>query len=166
MENTSEKDKNFLAASSPTPRSPPRKSVHLDSIPQLLTQEVMQCTLPPHRAPVSFSSYEDYEVHYQQFHVNRCSECGKNFPSERFLTLHIEEHHDPLMEARREKGERTVRSRSPRTSAVPTWRPFIGSLLTMGTYVVRMLRRRLREEVFHAAEAKNALDRQAYVSTG
>jgi hypothetical protein len=90
---------------------------------------VMQCTLPPHRVPVSFSSYEDYEVHYQQFHVNRCSECGKNFPSEQFLTLHIEEYHDPLMEARREKGERTVRSESPRSSA-PTYVAFIRRIFT------------------------------------
>lgn len=43
-----------------------------------------------------------------QSHVNRCSGCGKNFPSELFLTRHIEENHDPLSEAKRARGERTV----------------------------------------------------------
>ncbi|PKX96834.1 uncharacterized protein P174DRAFT_365104 [Aspergillus novofumigatus IBT 16806] len=69
--------------------------------------EVMHCSLPPHREVISFSSYEDYEVHYLQTHVNRCSECGKNFPTDRFLNLHIEENHDPLVAAKRDKGEKT-----------------------------------------------------------
>jgi hypothetical protein len=69
--------------------------------------EVMHCSLPPHRDVIFFSSYEDYEVHYLQTHVNRCSECGKNFPTDRFLNLHIEENHDPLVAAKRDKGEKT-----------------------------------------------------------
>lgn len=40
--------------------------------------------------------------------MNRCSECGKNFPTELFLNLHIEENHDALVAARRERGEKTV----------------------------------------------------------
>ncbi|KAF2843812.1 hypothetical protein M501DRAFT_967613 [Patellaria atrata CBS 101060] len=69
-------------------------------------QEVMKCHLPPHQSQ-SFASYEDYEVHYQKFHVNRCLECNKNFPSDHYLGLHIAENHDPLNEARRAKGEKT-----------------------------------------------------------
>lgn len=69
----------------------------------------MRCSLPPHKETLSFSSYDEYEVHYVQAHVNRCSECGKNFPTELFLNLHIEENHDPLIAARRERGEKTVR---------------------------------------------------------
>ncbi|EAW12550.1 C2H2 type zinc finger domain protein [Aspergillus clavatus NRRL 1] len=69
--------------------------------------EVMRCSLPPHRDTLSFSSYEDYEVHYRKTHVNRCSECGKNFPTDRYLDLHIEEVHDPLIAAKRDKGEKT-----------------------------------------------------------
>jgi hypothetical protein len=68
----------------------------------------MQCSLPPHRETISFASYDEYEVHYAKFHVNRCTECGKNFPTGHFLSLHIEESHDPLMQARKEKGEKTV----------------------------------------------------------
>ena len=68
----------------------------------------MHCTLPPHREAVSFTSYEDYEVHYQQAHVNRCSECSMNFPSSHFLNLHIAENHDSLVVAMRERGEKTV----------------------------------------------------------
>jgi hypothetical protein len=85
------------------------KYTHLDeeSAPPE-AQVVMQCLLPPH-SPVSFSSYRDYDVHYQKHHVNRCLECHKNFPSEHYLSLHIAENHDPLSEARRSRGEKTVR---------------------------------------------------------
>lgn len=38
--------------------------------------------------------------------MNRCVECGKNFPTERFLDLHIEENHDPFDGGKkRERGE-------------------------------------------------------------
>ncbi|KAB8073550.1 C2H2 type zinc finger domain protein [Aspergillus leporis] len=69
--------------------------------------EVMHCSLPPHRETLSFPSYDDYEVHYRQTHVNRCAACGKNFPTDRFLNLHIEENHDSLTAAKRERGEKT-----------------------------------------------------------
>ncbi|CAG8919193.1 unnamed protein product [Penicillium salamii] len=69
--------------------------------------EVMHCSLPPHRETLSFTSYEDYEVHYLQNHVNRCSECSKNFPVGHLLNVHIEENHDPLIAARRARGEKT-----------------------------------------------------------
>lgn len=70
--------------------------------------EVMHCSLPPHRETLSFASYEEYEVHYLQSHVNRCSECSRNFPTGHLLNLHIEENHDPLAAARRARGEKTV----------------------------------------------------------
>lgn len=70
--------------------------------------EVMRCSLPPHQETLSFASFEAYEVHYSQMHVNRCLECRRNFPTEHFLNLHIEENHDSLVAARRERGERTV----------------------------------------------------------
>ncbi|KAJ5343135.1 Zinc finger C2H2 [Penicillium brevicompactum] len=69
--------------------------------------EVMHCSLPPHRETLSFTSYENYEVHYLQNHVNRCSECSKNFPGSHLLNIHIEENHDPLIAARRARGEKT-----------------------------------------------------------
>ena len=72
--------------------------------------EVMHCSLPPHRETLSFTSYENYEVHYLQNHVNRCSECSKNFPGSHLLNIHIEENHDPLIAARRARGEKTVSS--------------------------------------------------------
>ncbi|KAL4957759.1 hypothetical protein BDW69DRAFT_155547 [Aspergillus filifer] len=70
-------------------------------------QEVMRCTLPPHTHPLTFTSYDDYEVHYRQSHVNRCTQCGRNFPTDLFLNLHIEENHDSLVAARRGRGEKT-----------------------------------------------------------
>lgn len=86
------------------------KLLHIDTTggeaPQPL--EVMRCSLPPHRQALSFTSFEEYEVHYNKSHVNRCSECRKNFPTAHFLDLHIAENHDPLVEVLKERGERTV----------------------------------------------------------
>lgn len=86
------------------------KIVHLDADSAVSDQPaVMKCSLPPHE-PLSFTSFEDYDVHYQKTHMNRCSECHKNFPDEHFLGLHIAENHDPIRAARQDKGEKTVRA--------------------------------------------------------
>lgn len=96
------------------PPSSPAKYTQLDSTSSdYHSHDVMRCSLAPHREPISFASYEEYEVHYIQAHVNRCSECGRNFPTELFLSLHIEENHDPLIEARKARGERTVNQKFP-----------------------------------------------------
>ena len=68
---------------------------------------VMQCMLAPHRETVCFATQEEYEVHYIQQHTNRCATCSKNFPSPRFLELHIEENHNALREALAARGEKT-----------------------------------------------------------
>lgn len=70
------------------------------------SQYKIRCTLPPHHS-LDFTSYEDYEVHYQKAHVNRCIECKRNLPTEHFLNLHIAENHDPLNAAKRERGDKT-----------------------------------------------------------
>ncbi|KEY69387.1 hypothetical protein S7711_05701 [Stachybotrys chartarum IBT 7711] len=67
----------------------------------------MKCHLPPHKEPLTFKSYAEYESHYASFHTNRCLECRKNFPSQHLLGVHIEEFHDPLVVIRRDKGEHT-----------------------------------------------------------
>ncbi|KAK5122607.1 hypothetical protein LTR85_003870 [Meristemomyces frigidus] len=66
----------------------------------------MRCLLPPHKA-LSFATFADYDTHYQQAHTNRCTDCKKNFPTSHFLELHIAENHDPIVAAKREKGEKT-----------------------------------------------------------
>jgi hypothetical protein len=71
------------------------------------THSVMYCQLPPH-GDLGFDSYQAYEIHYQQDHINRCFECEKNFPSDHYLNLHIAENHDPITAIRRERGEKTV----------------------------------------------------------
>lgn len=68
---------------------------------------VMQCSLPPHRETVSFTSIEDFEIHYAKDHSNRCASCNKNFPTAHFLALHIDENHNPIREALQAKGEKT-----------------------------------------------------------
>ncbi|KAI1812035.1 hypothetical protein GGS20DRAFT_559732 [Poronia punctata] len=67
----------------------------------------MRCSLPPHREVWSFSTYGDYEAHYNKSHTNRCAECHKNFPSEHLLNVHLEDCHDAFAAVRREKGEHT-----------------------------------------------------------
>lgn len=68
----------------------------------------MRCSLPPHKEPLIFSSYGEYETHYRDQHTNRCAECRKNFPSAHLLGVHIEEAHDSFVLVRRDRGERTV----------------------------------------------------------
>ncbi|KXG49733.1 Zinc finger, C2H2 [Penicillium griseofulvum] len=89
-----------------TTTPPSDRNKFIDSGTNILP-EVMHCSLPPHRETLQFTSYEDYEVHYLQCHVNRCSECSKNFPTGHLLNLHIEENHDPLAAARRARGDKT-----------------------------------------------------------
>ncbi|CAI7661676.1 unnamed protein product [Penicillium glandicola] len=84
---------------------PPERNKFIDS--DNILAEVMHCSLPPHRETLSFTSYDDYEVHYLQNHVNRCSGCSKNFPTGHLLNIHIEENHDPLAAARRARGDKT-----------------------------------------------------------
>lgn len=92
---------NTTSSSSPTP-----PSIVSNGAPQ----HEMLCILPPHPPshPLRFTSYADYETHYLQAHTNRCSDCGLNFPSARFLEVHILDVHDALGEVRRGRGEKTV----------------------------------------------------------
>ncbi|KAI8962479.1 hypothetical protein F5Y11DRAFT_191438 [Daldinia sp. FL1419] len=68
---------------------------------------IMKCSLPPHRDVLSFRTYTEYEAHHNRTHTNRCVECGKNFPSEHLLNVHIEEWHDAFAAVKRDKGEHT-----------------------------------------------------------
>ena len=67
----------------------------------------MQCSLPPHREPLDCASIEDFETHYAKDHSNRCTSCGKNFPTVHFLALHIDENHNTFREVLQAKGEKT-----------------------------------------------------------
>ncbi|CCU79586.1 unnamed protein product [Blumeria hordei] len=82
------------------------KFVQLDSEIKLNTFTAMSCSLPPHSQTFTFNSYSEYEVHYAKVHTNRCLECRRNFPTEYFLTLHIEENHDPLFSIKKERGDK------------------------------------------------------------
>lgn len=91
---------------------PVSKYTELDPTAERNGQEpdaaAMRCSLPPHKEPLSFRSYDEYESHYQKCHAHRCLECRKNFPSEHLLGIHIEECHDPLIVIKRDRGEHTV----------------------------------------------------------
>lgn len=108
------------ATSEPDPTAtqvPAAKITELD--PSLITTKTnnpMPCSLPPHKEPITFSSYQEYESHYRNEHTNRCLECRKNFPSSHLLSLHISENHDAFIQVKRDKGERTV---SPHAHPLP-----------------------------------------------
>ena len=93
-------------STSESAESEARKSKYASVEPESSRSAIMRCFMPPHK-PMSFSTYEAYENHYQQDHANRCSECGKNLPSGHFLDLHIAENHDPIVASKREAGEKT-----------------------------------------------------------
>ncbi len=84
------------------------KILHLSSDSGEAPVTEMRCSLPPHRGILTFASFEDYDVHYAKTHVNRCLECRKNFPTEHFLNLHIEENHDAMVSVLKDRGEKTV----------------------------------------------------------
>ncbi|KAI0114824.1 hypothetical protein F4814DRAFT_417177 [Daldinia grandis] len=91
-------------------RLPPTKITELDESAVDDNDDntiVMKCSLPPHRDVLSFRTYTEYETHHNRTHTNRCVECGKNFPSEHLLNVHIEEWHDAFAAVKREKGEHT-----------------------------------------------------------
>ncbi|OAP56646.1 hypothetical protein AYL99_08758 [Fonsecaea erecta] len=109
------RESSILSSSSDTansaaeePQSPrPAKLSVVATVADLPAKPVMQCTLPPHRETLDFASIEDFEVHYAKDHSNRCTSCGKNFPTVHFLALHIDENHNTFREALQAKGEKT-----------------------------------------------------------
>lgn len=40
----------------------------------------------------------EYEAHYASTHRLACSVCGRGFPSDRFLNLHVSEAHDSVFQ--------------------------------------------------------------------
>ena len=99
------------SVSSPDSSASPAGGIELPSKYASLEPEerqpaAMRCLLPPHKA-MSFTTYDEYESHYNQAHAHRCRECHKNFPTEHFLDLHIAENHDPIVATKRDAGEKT-----------------------------------------------------------
>lgn len=102
------RDSPASAPQTPQDEQPPHavKYVHVDAAnASAPNPTVMKCQLPGHR-PLEFPSYGEYDIHYQKTHMNRCSECDKNFPSELILNLHLAEIHNPINEARKARGEK------------------------------------------------------------
>ena len=115
------------------------KIIHLDQESgEALPVTAMRCSLPPHRQTLSFSSFDEYEVHYAKAHVNRCVECRKNFPTEHFLNLHIEENHDALVSVKRDRGEQTVSLQQSTTWPVND----VNSMPALSTTVIESAQRR------------------------
>ena len=85
---------------------PRAKIAEFDGPAKIDSNAAMTCLL--HREKMTFASYDEYETHYANAHLNRCLECKANFPSPHILTVHIEDCHDPLTALKRENGEHTV----------------------------------------------------------
>lgn len=108
-----------------------RKRREADASPK----QVSECSLPGHKPRMPFSSIAAFEAHYYTEHAFRClaplplnshdskqaapqlvdaraHRCGKTFPNEHFLALHMDECHSSLTAQRRERGEKVVRPSS------------------------------------------------------
>ncbi|EGX43222.1 hypothetical protein AOL_s00215g678 [Orbilia oligospora ATCC 24927] len=104
--------------SSPPPPSQPSKytrsvspsdtlvpSSSSNMTPSIPPPTTITCTLPtcPQR---THQTTESFENHYTKFHINRCHDCLKNFPTSRILECHIRENHDMFAVVKRERGEK------------------------------------------------------------
>ncbi|KAF8462068.1 hypothetical protein BDZ91DRAFT_699232 [Kalaharituber pfeilii] len=94
-------------ASSTTSDATSKKYNRLDPKQLPRTPPVITCNFLPTCNHTPFSSYAEFESHYSQQHTNRCVECNRNFPSERYLSIHIAENHDVFVELKKEAGEKT-----------------------------------------------------------
>eukprot|EP00903_Cladosiphon_okamuranus_P008012 g7729.t1 len=56
-----------------------------------------------HGCSSRFSSLQRHEAHYETSHRNRCSTCGRSFPTHRLLDLHLSETHDSFFKAMAER---------------------------------------------------------------
>ncbi|KAM7213358.1 zinc finger domain containing protein [Rhypophila decipiens] len=107
------KEKEQKRQPTPSPEDEPRsKIIELDFSSETADGkkddgDSMKCSLPGHKYPQTFGTYDEYEAHYIRSHSNRCRQCRKNFPSEHLLGLHIEELHDSFVAVKRERGEQT-----------------------------------------------------------
>ena len=79
------------------------------------------CRTPPcHKDPPCFANIEAFERHHHQVHALACIECRLHFPTERILSLHLEERHDPFVEVQRANHKYKVLSVStPKQTQVP-----------------------------------------------
>lgn len=101
-----------LLQKSPSPNAHKHRNIESSSpSSSSVPTQSFYCALPPHplfAGPIRFSTYAAYETHYIQQHTNRCADCGRNFPSTRFLEVHILDTHDALVAVKRSRGEKTV----------------------------------------------------------
>lgn len=93
----------IVPAEEPAVHTPKYASVEPEDV---APSPLIECLLPPHK-PLSFTTYDAYESHYNQAHTNRCSECKNNLPTSHFLDLHISECHDPILASKKAAGEKT-----------------------------------------------------------
>lgn len=70
---------------------------------------LITCNYPPCVNNTIFNCYAEYELHVQNYHTHICNECKRRFPTNDFLTLHIDETHNPLLQIKRERGEKTYK---------------------------------------------------------
>lgn len=59
---------------------------------------------------MKFPSVVAFESHYEAVHRNVCIECHKIFPASEWLQLHIDEFHNVLLQIKKERGDKIVKS--------------------------------------------------------
>jgi hypothetical protein len=114
LDNDNDDDDNYSDSTAPeedllTFTQSPSKALRTQ--PQPSTKNAIICRERPlcNRNPTRFKDLASYETHHKQYHELVCLECKLHFPTERILSLHIEERHDPFVEAQRAKKTYKVR---------------------------------------------------------
>lgn len=87
------------------PRTEDDPQVEPTSVVQKIECKLGQCI----KHPVVLGSYPEYELHIQTLHTHICQACKKCFPSHNFLSIHIEENHDPFFQIKKDRGEKVFR---------------------------------------------------------
>lgn len=72
----------------------------------IIITQTIYCNFPP-CIQLEFTNYQEYESHVVSTHDYICESCQKPFPNQHFLLLHIDEHHNPLLQIKRDRGDRT-----------------------------------------------------------
>ena len=66
----------------------------------------------------AFEDYQQYHLHVVSIHEHTCESCLKVFPNKSFLSLHIDENHNPLLQIKQERGDKIFKCYTESCKAV------------------------------------------------
>ncbi|CAX41009.1 zinc finger protein, putative [Candida dubliniensis CD36] len=66
----------------------------------------------------AFENYQQYHLHVLSTHEHTCESCQKVFPNKNYLSLHIDENHNPLLQIKQERGDKIFKCYTETCKAV------------------------------------------------